>query len=70
MSSNYRIEMKNIQKSFGEIKSLQGVDLKLKEGEVLGLVGDNGAGKSTLMKTLSGVVVPDSGEFLFEGKKS
>lgn len=69
LSANYRIEMKDIQKSFGEIKSLQGVDLKLKEGEVLGLVGDNGAGKSTLMKTLSGVVVPDSGEFLFEGKK-
>lgn len=69
MSEPFRLEMKNIKKSFGNIKSLQGVDLQLRKGEVLGLVGDNGAGKSTLMKTLSGVVIPDEGEFYFEGKK-
>ncbi|MRG88142.1 ATP-binding cassette domain-containing protein [Salinibacillus xinjiangensis] len=69
MPETYQIEMKNIQKSFGNIKSLRGVDLKLRPGEVLGLVGDNGAGKSTLMKTLSGVINPDEGEFHFEGKR-
>lgn len=63
-----RIEMKDIHISFGEIKSLRGVNLKLNEGEVLGIAGDNGAGKSTLMKVLSGVNVPDKGEILFEGK--
>lgn len=68
MSTKYRIEMRNIKKSFGEVRPLQGVNLKVKEGEVLGLVGDNGAGKSTLMKALSGVVIPDSGEFLFDGQ--
>lgn len=69
MTEPYQLEMRNIQKSFGNIKSLQGVDLKLRKGEVLGLVGDNGAGKSTLMKTLSGVVIPDRGDFYFQGEK-
>lgn len=67
--TEYQLEMKNIKKTFGNIKSLQGVDLYLRKGEVLGLVGDNGAGKSTLMKTLSGVVIPDEGDFYFEGEK-
>lgn len=69
MTDTLRLEMKNIRKSFGNIKSLRGIDLELRPGEVLGLVGDNGAGKSTLMKTLSGVVVPDEGEFYFEGSR-
>ncbi|WP_197046712.1 ATP-binding cassette domain-containing protein [Oceanobacillus salinisoli] len=69
MEEHFQIEMRNIQKSYGNIRSLRGVDLQLKPGEVLGLVGDNGAGKSTLMKVLSGVVIPDEGEFYFEGKK-
>lgn len=69
MTEPFRMEMRNIRKSFGNIKSLRGVDLVLRPGEVLGLVGDNGAGKSTLMKTLSGVVIPDEGEFYFEGEK-
>lgn len=64
-----RIEMKNIQKSFGSVKPLQGVDLTLYKGECLGLLGDNGAGKSTLMKILSGVIMPDQGEFFFEGER-
>lgn len=68
MTTIPRIEMKDIQISFGEIKSLRGVNLTLNEGEVLGIAGDNGAGKSTLMKILSGVNIPDKGEILFEGK--
>ncbi|MCM3568970.1 ATP-binding cassette domain-containing protein [Neobacillus mesonae] len=67
--NDIRIEMKNIQKSFGAVKPLQGIDLTLYKGECLGLLGDNGAGKSTLMKILSGVLIPDQGEFYFEGEK-
>lgn len=64
-----RIQMKNIHKSFGPVKPLQGVDLTLYKGECLGLLGDNGAGKSTLMKILSGVIIPDQGTFYVNGQK-
>jgi len=63
------VEMKGISKSFGAVKALQGVDLELNHGEVLGLVGDNAAGKSTLVKILSGVYTPDEGEIFMEGDK-
>ncbi|MEO1106271.1 MAG: ATP-binding cassette domain-containing protein, partial [Pseudomonadota bacterium] len=60
--------MRAIKKSFGTIQALNGVDLTLGHGEVLGLVGDNAAGKSTLTKVLSGVHVPDSGTIEVDGK--
>jgi simple sugar transport system ATP-binding protein len=63
------VEMRGIHKSFGAIKALSGVDLRLKPGEILGLVGDNSAGKSTLMKVLSGTYAKDEGQILFEGKE-
>src|ERR1700753_3136471 len=59
-----RVQMEDISKSFGAIRSLDRVNLVLRAGEVLGLVGDNGAGKSTLSKILSGAVGPDSGRIL------
>lgn len=64
-----RIQMRNIHKNFGPVRPLQGVDLTLYKGECLGLLGDNGAGKSTLMKILSGVIIPDQGEFFVDGQK-
>lgn len=67
MSERYIVEMKGISKRFGTIQALQDVDLELKAGEVLGLIGDNAAGKSTLMKILYGAVVPDSGSIRVEG---
>ncbi|MCY0906566.1 ATP-binding cassette domain-containing protein [Arthrobacter sp. H14-L1] len=62
------VELRGIKKSYGPVKSLQGVDLQLRRGEVLGLVGDNGAGKSTLMKVLAGAEQHDEGEILIRGK--
>jgi simple sugar transport system ATP-binding protein len=64
------VEMRNIKKSFAAVQALRGVDLLLRHGEVLGLVGDNAAGKSTLMKVLSGAYIPDEGEILIEGKNA
>lgn len=62
------VEMRNIGKSFGRIQALDGVDLEVKDGEIMGLVGDNGAGKSTLVKTLVGIHQPDEGEILIHGE--
>lgn len=66
---NYRLEMKNISKSFGEVSALQNVDFVLGQNEVVGLVGDNGAGKSTLIKVITGYHQPDEGEIYFNGVK-
>jgi ABC-type sugar transport system, ATPase component len=61
--------MEGISKSFPGVKALDNVSLDVKEGEVLGLVGENGAGKSTLMKILSGVYRADNGQIYIEGNK-
>lgn len=63
------VELAGITKSFGPVRSLDGVDLTLEEGEVLGLVGDNGAGKSTLMKVLAGAEQPDDGSIRVAGEE-
>jgi ribose transport system ATP-binding protein len=60
--------MRNIQKSFGATQALTGVDLSVRGGEVLALVGENGAGKSTLMKLLSGACQTDAGEMWLDGQ--
>lgn len=64
----YAVEMKGICKSFGGVQALKNVDLELRQGEIMGIVGDNGAGKSTLMKILSGAYQADKGEVLIFGK--
>ena len=62
------VEMQNIHKSFGSIQALSGVDLKIRENEIMGLVGDNGAGKSTLIKTLVGIHDQDDGSIFINGQ--
>ncbi|RNI24241.1 ATP-binding cassette domain-containing protein [Flexivirga caeni] len=62
------LELNDIAKSFGAIRSLKGVSLEVGKGEVIGLVGDNGAGKSTLTKVIAGAVLPDSGSTRVDGE--
>lgn len=69
MSDDYRLELRNVSKSFGEVQSLRNVDFRLGQNEVVGLLGDNGAGKSTLIKIITGYYQPDEGEIYFSGKK-
>jgi ribose transport system ATP-binding protein len=61
------LRMEGVRKRFGATIALDGVDLAVGAGEVLGLVGENGAGKSTLMKVLSGAHPPDDGRMWFDG---
>jgi simple sugar transport system ATP-binding protein len=61
------LELSGIEKHFGAIEALCGVDLVLDRGEVLGLMGDNGAGKSTLVKIIAGSHLPSAGEVRLEG---
>jgi simple sugar transport system ATP-binding protein len=65
----YRLELKNISKSFGEVRSIQNIDFHVEQNEVVGLLGDNGAGKSTLIKIVTGYYRPDEGELYFNGQK-
>ncbi|OED35232.1 sugar ABC transporter ATP-binding protein [Chromatiales bacterium (ex Bugula neritina AB1)] len=62
------LELTDITKRFGAINALQGVNLSIKPGEAVGLMGDNGAGKSTLMKIIAGNFPPTSGQIRIEGK--
>jgi simple sugar transport system ATP-binding protein len=67
-ASDLLLEARGLEKAFGHVQALSGVDLDLRRGEVLALVGDNGAGKSTLIKCLSGSVRPDFGEMRIDGR--
>ena len=62
------LSLRNIQKSFGAVHVLRGVDLDVRPGQVTALVGDNGAGKSTLIKGIAGIHGFDEGEYLFDGQ--
>src|SRR5512147_802686 len=65
---DYRLELRNVSKSFGEVQALTDINLQLGRNEIVGLLGDNGAGKSTLIKIITGYYPPTSGEILFNGK--
>jgi len=61
------LKVRGVDKHFGAVQALYGVDLDLPSGQVTALCGDNGAGKSVLTKIISGVYTPDHGEFSWEG---
>jgi Cu-processing system ATP-binding protein len=62
------IEIKNISKRFGNLQVLNNINLECKQGECIALIGPNGCGKTTLIKIILGMVLPDEGEILFQGK--
>lgn len=62
------LEIRNVAKSFGAIRALNGISMSVDPGEVIGLMGDNGAGKSTMVKLIAGNFPPSEGEILVEGK--
>jgi len=66
---DYRLELRNVSKSFGEVQALENINFQLGLNEIVGLLGDNGAGKSTLIKIITGYHQPTSGEILFNGQK-
>ncbi|MCJ8510361.1 ATP-binding cassette domain-containing protein [Rhizobium lemnae] len=63
------LKLSNVSKNFGAVSALTDIELEVKAGEVVALVGDNGAGKSTLIKVLAGVHQPSSGRIQFCGKE-
>jgi len=65
---NIAMYLSRIEKNFGGIRALKGVDFELKKGEIHALLGENGAGKSTLVKIITGVHKADGGEIFFDGK--
>ena len=67
MSDNV-LELKNLSKSFAKNKVLNGINLTVKKGSVMGLMGENGAGKSTMMKCLFGIYAKDEGQITLNDK--
>ena len=69
MHEQYAIELKGITKTFGSVVANNNVNLNVRPGEILALLGENGSGKTTLMNMLSGIYQPDSGEIFVDGQK-
>jgi simple sugar transport system ATP-binding protein len=63
------LQLQGIGKHFGAIRALHGVDLTIRAGEVVGLMGDNGAGKSTLVRIIAGNFPPSQGTIHFDGRE-
>jgi ABC-type sugar transport system ATPase subunit len=63
------LEVTGVSKSFPGIRALDNVDFSIRAGEIVGLLGENGAGKSTLVKIVAGVLRPDAGEIVFQGRQ-
>lgn len=69
MTTEYLLEARNLEKSFGHVRVLRGVDFDVRPNEITALVGDNGAGKSTTVKVLSGTLKPDGGSIKIRGEE-
>ena len=63
------LELKKVTKTFGKLAALEEIDLQVKQGEILGIVGPNGSGKTTLINVISGYFRPTRGEIYFKGRK-
>ena len=67
--ADYVLETKNLGISFGGLKAVQDVNLKIKKGQIYGLIGPNGAGKTTVFNLLTGVYKPTTGTFYLDGEE-
>src|SRR5687767_2593018 len=67
-SGDVILEMKGVSSGYGAIEALRGIDLMVRKGEVVTLIGANGAGKSTTLRNITGLVPVKTGEILYEGK--
>lgn len=63
------LDIKNIESFYGPIMAIRGVSLKVEKGQVVTVLGANGAGKSTLLRTISGIMDPEKGQVVFEGRE-
>lgn len=63
------LKVRNIESFYGPIMAIRGVSLDVHKGQIVSILGANGAGKTTLMKTISGVMDPEKGQVLFEGRE-
>mgnify|MGYP001806302088 CR=1 FL=1 len=66
---NNALEIRNLKVNYGAIEALKGIDLTVKEGSVVALLGANGAGKTTTLRTISGLIKPTGGSIQFLGKE-
>ena len=69
MSEQVAVEVDSITKEFGDIKALNGVSLRVRRGEIYGLLGPNGAGKTTLIRSIVGLIKPNTGTVTVLGRK-
>ncbi|HEY8865067.1 MAG TPA: ABC transporter ATP-binding protein [Candidatus Dormibacteraeota bacterium] len=69
MSESFAVDVENVSKSFGAVKALDGVTLRVRKGEIYGLLGPNGAGKTTLIRAIVGLVAPNGGTVTVLGKR-
>src|SRR5581483_5089358 len=69
MSETYAVDVSGVEKRFGDIKALDGVTLRVRQGEIYGLLGPNGAGKTTLIRAIVGLIAPDAGSVAVLGRK-
>ncbi|MBO8164496.1 MAG: ABC transporter ATP-binding protein [Brevibacillus sp.] len=63
------LEIRDVSTSYGQIKAIRSISLDVPQGKIVALIGANGAGKTTTMKTITGLLVPDSGTIHFEGRR-
>jgi putative spermidine/putrescine transport system ATP-binding protein len=68
--STHKLQIRGLQKSYGPVRALSGVDLEMKEGEFVTLLGSSGSGKSTILLIIAGLIQPDAGEVWIDGKLS